>query len=115
MKYVLTILYLIFTSLGVYFMKIGGDSLKLSFDGILNFKIGYVTLIGFLCYIVSFLLYQRLLVTFNLSTFVPIVTAIVQIIVFLIGVFLLKEKVNLINVFGIVFLISGVICLSYKK
>lgn len=115
MKYVLTILYLIFTSLGVYFMKIGGDSLKLSFDGILNFKIGYVTLIGFLCYIVSFLLYQRLLVTFNLSTFVPIVTAIVQIIVFLIGVFLLKEKVNLINVFGIVFLIVGVICLSYKK
>ena len=115
MKYVLTILYLIFTSLGVYFMKIGGDSLKLSFDGILNFKIGYVTLIGFFCYIVSFLLYQRLLITFNLSTFVPIVTAIVQIIVFLIGVFLLKEKVNLINVFGIVFLISGVICLSYKK
>ena len=115
MKYILTILYLIFTSLGVYFMKIGGDSLKLSFNGLLNFKIGYITLIGFLWYIISFLIYQKLIVTFNLSTFVPIVTAIVQVVVFLIGVIILKEKINLANVFGIMFLIIGVICLSYKK
>lgn len=115
MKYVLTFLYLIFTSLGVYFMKIGGDSLKLTFNGLLNFKIGYVTLIGFVFYAISFLLYQKLLVSFDLNSFVPIVTAIVQIIVFFIGAFLLKEKINMVNIFGIVLLIFGVICLSYKK
>lgn len=115
MKYILTGLYLIFTTLGVYLMKIGGDSLKLTLNGMFNFKIGYITLLGFICYAISFLIYQKLLVQFNLSTFVPIVTAIVQVIIFCIACFLLKEKVNVVNIFGLIFLVVGVLLLSYKK
>ena len=96
-------------------MKIGGDSLKITFGHSFSFKIGLITFFGFLCYAISFLIYQKLLIQFDLSSFVPIVTAIVQIIVFLIGIFLLKEKINIVNIFGIVFLIVGVLLLAYKK
>ena len=74
-------------------MKIGGDSLKITFGHSFSLKIGMITFFGFLCYAISFLIYQKLLIQFDLSSFVPIVTAIVQIIVFLIGIFLLKEKI----------------------
>ena len=115
MKYILTVLYLTFTSLGVYLMKIGGDSLKITFGHSFSLKIGMITFFGFLCYAISFLIYQKLLIQFDLSSFVPIVTAIVQIIVFLIGIFLLKEKINIVNIFGIIFLIVGFLLLAYKK
>ena len=96
-------------------MKIGGDSMKITLGNSFAFKIGWITFLGFMCYVISFLIYQRLLIQFDLSSFVPIVTSIVQIIVFLIGIFLLKEKINLANIFGIIFLIVGVLLLSYKK
>ena len=115
MKYILTGLYLIFTTLGVYLMKIGGDSLKLTLGNGFMFKIGYITLLGFLCYAISFLIYQKLLVQFELSSFVPIVAAIVQVLVFLIGAILLKEKINIAKSIGILIIVVGVVLLSYKK
>ena len=38
MKYILTIIYLICTTGGLTFMKLGGDSLQLTFKEGLNFK-----------------------------------------------------------------------------
>ncbi len=111
----LTILYLIFTTSGLTLIKLGGDSIKLSLSNSFGFKIGYLTLLGFILYAVSFLLWQKLLTMFELSQIVPIVTAIVQIIVFVIGVLVFKEKINIYNIVGIVVLLIGILLLSYKK
>ena len=61
MKYLLTIIYLICTTGGLAFMKAGGDSLKVSFHNGFSFKIGLITFIGFALYLISFLLWQRML------------------------------------------------------
>lgn len=111
----ITILYLIFTTSGLTLMKLGGDSIKISLTNFLGFRIGYLTLLGFILYAISFLLWQKLLTMFELSQIVPIVTAIVQIIVFIIGILIFKEKINLYNVIGIVVLLIGILLLSYKK
>lgn len=53
-KYVLTIVYLICTTGGITFMKLGGDSLKLGLKDGFSLSMGWKTFIGFLLYLISF-------------------------------------------------------------
>lgn len=93
-------------------MKAGGDSLKLSFNNGFTFKIGLLTFIGFALYIISFLLWQRMLIKYDLSTMVPIVTGIVQILVLLIGLFIFKESISLVTLIGAIIVIAGIIIMG---
>lgn len=115
MKVVLTIIYIFLTTLGIFLMKIGGNSLSLTFENGINFKIGFITLLGFLAYLCSFLLWQKLLVTFDLSYIVPITTGISQIIILLIGVFIFKENINWMGVLGVIITIIGVMLIGFGK
>ena len=112
MKYLLNIIYLICTTGGLAFMKAGGDSLKVSFHNGFSFKIGLITFIGFALYLISFLLWQRMLIKYNLSTMVPIVTGIVQVLVLLIGLFVFKESISLLSLVGAIIVISGIVIMG---
>lgn len=114
-KYILTLIYICFTTGGMYLMKMGGDSLSLSFRNGITFKIGFITCLGFICYLCSFLLWQKLLVTFDLTYIVPITTGICQIIILLIGTLAFKEQINLTGIIGIILVIIGVILLMLGK
>ncbi len=115
MKYLLTIIYIIFTTGGIFCLKSGGDSLMLNLKNGISFKMGYITAFGFLLYVCSFLLWQKLIATYDLSYIVPISTGIVQIVVLLLGVLFFKENINYINIIGIVLVITGVILISIKR
>ena len=57
MKYILIVVYLILTTLGVVFMKLGGNTGTFFIkEGVINFNINWISAIGFVCYIFSFLL-----------------------------------------------------------
>ena len=115
MKYLFTALYILFTTSALFLMKAGGNSLFLSFKNGITFKIGFLTCIGFLLYICSFLLWQRLLVSFDLTLIVPITTGIVQIIVLLVGVLVFKEEMRFINVLGVLLVTIGLVLISIKR
>jgi len=115
MKYLLTALYVFFTTGGLFCMKLGGDSLALSFKNGINFKIGFITALGFLLYICSFLLWQKLIATYDLSYIVPIATGIVQVIVLMLSYFYFKESMTFLNIIGILFVILGIVLISVKN
>lgn len=115
MKIVLTIIYIILTTLGIFLMKSGGNTLSLTFSNGFSFKIGYITLLGFIAYLFSFLLWQKLIVTFDLSYIVPITTGVSQLIILLIGIVVFKETVNWISILGALFVIVGVIMIALGK
>ena len=115
MKYLLTALYIIFTTSGIFCMKSGGDSLQISLKNGFHFDLGYVTALGFLLYICSFLLWQKLIATYDLSYIVPITTGIVQVIILIFSYIIFKEHISLINLIGILFIISGIVLVSIKK
>lgn len=115
MKYILTAIYLFFTTSGIFLLKSGGDSLQLSFVKGIEFKINYITLMGFLCYAVSFILWQKLLVTYDLSYIVPLTAGLTQIIILIIGAVAFHENVNWISILGVLFIITGVTMLTYVK
>lgn len=113
MKYILTVLYLICTTGGMTFMKLGGDSLSLSFKNGITFKIGFVTFLGFFLYLISFLLWQRMIIKYDLSILVPVVTGIVQVLVLIISHFVFKESLNVVSLIGVALIIIGIVVLAF--
>ena len=114
-KYLLTLVYILFTTCGIAFMKLGGDSLKLSLSKEFSLRMGWTTLLGFLFYIVSFLLWLKLLVKYDLSSMVPIVTGISQIIIIIIGYVIFKENVSIQSIIGAITIIVGIIIMTFGK
>lgn len=115
MKYLLIISYLIFTTGGITFMKLGGDSLKLSLKDGFSFSMGWKTFLGFFLYLISFILWQKLITKYNLSIIVPIATGIVQILVLIVSYIVLKENINSISLFGAIFIILGIVLMAFGK
>lgn len=112
MKYILTIVYLICTTGGITFMKLGGDSLKINLKDSLFIGMSWTTFLGFLLYIISFLLWQRLIIKYDLSIMVPIVTGIVQILVLIVGHFVFKESLSLVSILGSILIILGIVLMA---
>lgn len=115
MKLLLILVYLVFTVCGIFLFKAGGDSLSLSFTNAFQFRIGYVTLAGFICYLCSFLLWQKILVTFDVSYIVPITTGVSQVIILVVGVMLFHEKINWVGVAGALLVAVGVALIAIGK
>lgn len=115
MKHVMTILYLIFTTSGLFLLKSGGDSMQLSFSDGMSFNIGYTTMFGFICYICSFLIWQKLIVTYDITYIFPVTTGIIQAIILLLGALVFHEKINWIGIMGVVLIVVGVMCITISK
>lgn len=115
MKYFLTLIYLFFTTSGIFLLKSGGDSLKISFLNGIEFKMNYVTLLGFVCYLISFLLWQKLLVTYDLSYIVPLTTGISQIIILIVGALAFHEQINWMNILGVLLIGGGVLLIAMAE
>jgi len=58
-------------------------------------------------------LWQKLLVKYDLSVMVPIVTGIIQIIILIIGYTIFKESFNVISLIGALIIVVGIIVLAY--
>jgi len=112
MKYLLVLVYILCTTGGITFMKLGGDSLKLGLKDGFSFSMGWKTFIGFLLYLISFLLWQKLIVKYDLSVMVPIVTGIIQIIILLIGYTIFKESFNTLSIIGAGLVIAGIVVMA---
>jgi multidrug transporter EmrE-like cation transporter len=114
MKYLLTVVYIFFTTSGITFMKLGGDSLKLGLKDGFSLSMGWKTFVGFLFYLVSFILWQKLLVKYDLSVMVPIVTGISQIIIITIGYLVFKESFNLVTLVGALLIVVGIVVMIFS-
>lgn len=103
---------MILSSSGILLMKLGGDSLKFITKEQLGFKIGYVTLAGFACYLLSFLLWQKILCLFDVSYIVPITAGIIQIITLILAIIFLKESFSVQSIIGVLVVIIGVVLIT---
>ena len=95
MKIVLVLIYLVLTISGLVLMKKGGNPGSITMNkGDLNFGINIISLLGFICYIGSFLIFTRLVVMFDLSYIMPICTGIVQTLTLVASYFVFKEQIS---------------------
>lgn len=116
MKIVLVGIYLICTTCGLVFMKLGGNPGTLAVNsGTVNFSIHWISAIGFITYLISFLLYTKIIVMFDLSYIVPICTGIVQILTLIASKIIFKEEISLAGVIGAVIVIIGIMIMNMPK
>lgn len=115
-NFVLLFFYLIFSVSGIILVKIGGSNFSLNISKLdLKIQIGWLSLLGMACYIFSFLLWMIIIPRYNLSFIVPVSVGLVQLLVLFAAVFLLKEKVNFLNILGVLTIIVGIVLMNIKK
>ena len=116
MKILMIILYLIFTVSGLILMKKGGNAGKITVgSGELGFSISWISLLGFICYIISFLLFTRIIMMFeNVSYISPICNGIAQACIVIASIIFLKEKFSGATIGGAALIIAGVIVMNLK-
>ena len=111
-------MYFVFTCTGLALMRQGalaGGSLEISFNGGFSFSIGFISLLGYISYLVSFLMFTRLVSMFPLSFVMPVVTGIVQVLSVIIAFAIFKEEMRIINIIGIVLVIAGIVAINLKS
>ena len=116
MKIILVVIYLILTISGLILMKKGGNPGTFSMqNGNFTFGMNFISLLGFICYIGSFLLFTRMVVMFDLSYIMPICTGIVQVFTLFASYLVFKEEISLQGVIGAVLIIIGIIVMNVKR
>jgi len=116
MNIVMLAIYFILTVSGVILMKVGATNpLTISFKDGFNFSVGWVSFLGYTIYIISFFLWTRIVLKFDLSYIVPICTGIVQVLTMTAAVFILKEQFKPMSLIGVALIIIGIVFLNIKR
>ena len=116
MKIVLIGIYLFMTVAGLVLMKYGKNpgSIKIA-DGNISFGVSFISGIGLLCYIISFVLFTRIVIMFDLSYIYPITTGIVQILSLIASKIVFKENITVQALIGASLVIIGIIVMNMPK
>lgn len=117
MKILMIVFYLIFTVSGLILMKKGGNTGNItSSNGEFSFNISWLSALGFVCYIISFLLFTRIIMMFeNVSFISPICNGIAQACIVIASIIFLKEKFSGVTIGGAALIIAGVIIMNLNK
>ena len=117
MRIVMIILYLTFTVSGLILMKKGGNAGKITLgSGEIGFNISWISALGFICYIISFLLFTRIIMMFeNVSYISPICNGIAQACIVIASIIFLKEQYSFFTLGGATLIIVGVIIMNLKR
>ena len=113
MKIVLIGIYLFMTVAGLVLMKYGKNpgSIKVA-DGNISFGVSFISGIGLLCYIISFVLFTRIVIMFDLSYIYPITTGIVQILSLIASKIVFKENITIQALIGACLVIVGIVVMN---
>jgi len=115
--YLLFVLYIALSALGLLFIKMGGENLLISISsGIFNLKMNIKMLVGMVFYVCSFFLSSFcILPRFNLTYIYPVSAGVLYVVIIIAGIIILKEKVTLYQVIGMVVILAGLILINIKK
>lgn len=109
-------IYLMLTMAGLILMKLGGNTGNFAMEnGNINFEISPISLLGFICYIGSFLVYTRMVIMFDLSYITPLCTGIVQILTLIFSKIIFKENISIQGIIGASIIIMGLLIMNWRK
>ena len=116
MQTISIIIYLLCSVGGLVLVKLGSEGINIGIvEQQFNFSMNIKACIGFMLYIVSFLIYTFYIVRkFDLSYIFPLITGITQVLVVVAGIVFLKEEINIWSCIGIFFIIVGITVMNIK-
>ena len=117
MQIITIIIYAIISVTGLTLVKLGsGNPLSISLgQSGFSFGVGWVTLLGLVLYIVSFLIYMTLIAKNNLTYVTPIASAVVYILTMIVSLVVLREQVTVMQWIGWSLILVGAFLMNLKK
>ena len=111
------IIYAVISVTGLTLVKLGSSNpLSFSLDHAgFSFGVGWMTLLGLVLYVVSFLIYMTLIAKHNLTYVTPVATAIVYILTMIVSLVILKEQVTTMQWIGWCLILVGAVLMNIKK
>ena len=112
-KYILCVIYVIFSVSGLTFIKIG--SRQETYNHIVplfDISVSIWSLVGIICYGISFFLYLALISKFDLGIIIPLLGGIINIFILVIAYTILKERITLNMVIGAIIIITGIFVMN---
>ena len=113
-KYILCAIYVLFSVSGLLIIKIAStaESTKSFVVPLLNFKVSWLSILGIICYGISFCLYLGVVSNFKLGVIIPLIGGIVNIAILASSTFLLKENIGPKAIIGAVVIIVGIVIMN---
>lgn len=112
---VLFIIYVILSTSGLILFKLGSSNLTIGLSkSIFSMNIPFLSLMGLLCYLCSFLLWMYLISKSEISFIVPLGVAVTNIAVLIGSYVILKESISGAAIVGTILIIVGVIVMNIK-
>lgn len=113
--WILLLLYVLTSSLGMVFIKKGGTNTSFSLDkGNFQIQLSWLILCGIIIYLLSFILWMIILQLFNLTYISPVAYGIVYIFIIIFSYILLNESIHKQQLIGAALIIVGIFIASYK-
>lgn len=107
------LVYILMSSIGLFLIKTGANGTSFALqNGLLSLQISPRLILGFLVYVLSFLLSIFVISRMKLSLFYPIGSGTILVISCLLGYFFLKEQIGVPQMIGIVLILGGVIAMN---
>lgn len=108
-------LYVLFSVSGLTLIKLASlqnDNAYLMIP-VLNVKISWISLMGILCYGISFCLYLGVVNHFPLGFIIPLIGGIVNILIVFISAYILKEDLTINAIVGGMIVIVGIFIMNF--
>ena len=115
-QYVVISIYVLFSVAGVTCFKLGStESLNISISNTyFSIKISWLSVLGLLLYIVSFLIYMGLISKNQLSYLIPLITGAVYLLTMFSSVIIFKEQIHFFQLAGSALILFGLILMNIK-
>lgn len=110
MIYFLFTIYVFLSSSGMLLFKYGSNSdLIFSIGSIgMKFNISWISLIGILCYGLSFILWLYIISQSKLTIALPLSVGLINTVIYVASVIIFKENINLWQILGVFLIVIGI-------
>ena len=110
---ILFIVYAILSASGIILFKLGSTGISLEITkSVFGFQMSYYSLIGLLCYIVSFILWMVIISKNDVSYIVPIGLAVTNLLILIGSYAILGEQLSLMKIVGVGVILLGIALLN---
>ena len=110
------IIYILCSVSGLVLFKLGSSE-ALTLEATRSFfalKISWLSILGLILYVISFLIYMGLVSKNNLSYLLPVVTGAVYLLTMLSSVLIFKESIHYMQLMGSAFILLGLVLMNIK-
>ncbi|MFK4567198.1 hypothetical protein [Enterococcus sp. UD-01] len=112
----LFLLYVVLSTSGLILVKLGSQATAIHFtNAVFSFSMSLTSIIGFVCYLFSFVLWMVIVSKSEVSYIVPLGVACTNIAVLLGSKLILQEQVSLGTVIGTGVIILGIVIIQLAK